>query len=81
MQPEISGFVPAVFLQDRIGRGYGLGGQRVQVYIIVIGVEIPRCIAVQFRQAGGVGQGNGGTLGQRFQRRDAEPLKHGRVQK
>ena len=47
MQPEIGGFVPAVFLQDRIGRGYGLGGQRVQVYIIVIGVEIPRCIALQ----------------------------------
>ena len=47
VQPEIGGAVPAVFLQDLVRGGHGLGGQLVKVSVVVIGIKIPRLIAVQ----------------------------------
>lgn len=72
---------PSCTFQDLVGRGHGLGGQRVKIHIIIIRVKIPRRIAVQLGQAGGVGQRDRRAQGQRLQRRDAKALEHGGVQK
>ena len=66
VQPERGGLVPAVLFQDLVGRGHGLGGQRVKIHIIIIRVKIPRRIAVQLGQAGGVGQRDRRAQGQRL---------------